>query len=316
MLRRRTVLKGIAASAAAGVLTKSFPRPAIAADVPLKIGCSMPLTGAGFAAVGKLLSGAIKVYQAQHGDTVAGRKIEMIIHDDSGNADNARRLVQDMIVNDKIDMVAMGITPCTLAVAPLVTEAKKATLVHELGRFHHHDQVALFLSRRLHHRAAGLDLRRMGDQERQSSASSRWSTNGRRAPKRSRRSRRASRNWAARSSSRCACRWRAPISRRPCSASRTSSPIPPSSIFPGPLAPVFTRQFAGEGPRPDRHQDFRAGRSVRRRQPRQCRRPDDRADHRRLLHGGARFAAEQAVSGRLHQAEQPAARRLHLARRL
>jgi branched-chain amino acid transport system substrate-binding protein len=133
MLRRRSVVKGIAASAAAGVLTKSFPRPAIAADVPLKIGCSMPLTGAGFAAVGKLLGGAIKVYQAQHGDSVAGRKIELIIHDDSGNADNARRLVQDMIVNDKVEMVAMGITPCTLAVAPLVTEAKKATLCMSSG---------------------------------------------------------------------------------------------------------------------------------------------------------------------------------------
>jgi branched-chain amino acid transport system substrate-binding protein len=128
-VHRRTVLKGLAVTAAGGFLAK----PAIAAVTPLKIGCSIPLTGAGFTAVGKELTGALKVYMQQHGDTVAGRKIELIIRDDAGVADNARRLVQEMIVNDKVDLVAMGITPCTLAVAPLVTEAKKATLCLSSG---------------------------------------------------------------------------------------------------------------------------------------------------------------------------------------
>ena len=133
MLRRRSVVKGIAASAAAGVLTKSFPRPAIAADAPLKMGVSMPLTGAGFAAVGKLLGGAFKVYLAQNDGTVGGRKIDIMIRDDFGNPDNARRIVQEMIVNDKVDVVGVGITPCTLAVAQLVTEAKKATICLSSG---------------------------------------------------------------------------------------------------------------------------------------------------------------------------------------
>src|SRR5271170_6457599 len=126
---RRTLLKGMAATAAGGLLA----RPAIAADVPLKIGCSLPLTGAGFAEVGKLLTGGFKVYMQQHGDTVAGRKIEFIIRDDAGVADNARRIVQEMIVNDKVEIVAMGITPTTLAVAQLVTEAKIATLSMSSG---------------------------------------------------------------------------------------------------------------------------------------------------------------------------------------
>ena len=47
----------------------------------------------------------------QHGDTVAGRKIDLIIRDDAGTADNARRLVQEMIVNDKVDIVGVGVTP-------------------------------------------------------------------------------------------------------------------------------------------------------------------------------------------------------------
>ena len=129
MLRRRTVLKGMAATAAGGLLA----RPAIAQNATLKIGCSLPLTGAGFTAVGKELTGALKVYVQQHGDTVAGRKIELIIRDDAGTADDARRLVQEMIVNDKVDIVGVGVTPASLAIAQLVTEAKKATVVMSSG---------------------------------------------------------------------------------------------------------------------------------------------------------------------------------------
>jgi branched-chain amino acid transport system substrate-binding protein len=128
MLRRRTVLKGMAATAVGGLLA----RPVIA-DTTLKIGCSLPLTGAGFTAVGRELTGALKVYMQQHGDSVAGRKIELIIRDDAGVGDNARRLVQEMIVNDQVDIVGVGITPCTLAIAQLVTEAKKATVTMSSG---------------------------------------------------------------------------------------------------------------------------------------------------------------------------------------
>jgi branched-chain amino acid transport system substrate-binding protein len=129
MLRRRTVLQGLAATAAGGLIA----RPAIAADTTLKIGCSLPLTGAGFTAVGKELTGALKVYMQQHGDTVAGRKIELIIKDDAGMGENARRLVQEMIVNDKVDIVGIGVTPCALAIAQVATEAKKATVVMSSG---------------------------------------------------------------------------------------------------------------------------------------------------------------------------------------
>src|SRR5271163_615218 len=125
---RRTVLKGMAATAAGSLFARSA-----SADTPLKIGCSLPLTGAGFTAVGRELTGALKVYMQQHGDTVAGRKIELIIRDDAGVADNAHRLVQEMIVNDQVEIVGAGITPCTLAIAQLVTEAKKATFCMSSG---------------------------------------------------------------------------------------------------------------------------------------------------------------------------------------
>lgn len=128
-MHRRTLLKGAAATAAAGPF---FIRRA-AADTPLKMGISIPMTGAGFAAVGRQAITAMKLYMQQHGDTVAGRKIQLTIRDDGGVADVAHRIVQDMIVNDKVDIIGIGITPTSLAVAPLVTQSKKATLCISSG---------------------------------------------------------------------------------------------------------------------------------------------------------------------------------------
>jgi branched-chain amino acid transport system substrate-binding protein len=125
---RRTVLKGIAATTASGLLAHTA-----VAETPLKIGISMPLTGAGFNAVGRQLQAALKLYMQQHGDTVAGRQIQITIRDDGGVADNARRLIQEMIIDQKIDILGIGITPTALAIAPLVTESKKATLVMSSG---------------------------------------------------------------------------------------------------------------------------------------------------------------------------------------
>jgi branched-chain amino acid transport system substrate-binding protein len=111
----------------------TFAAGQASAQEVLKIGISNPMTGAGFAPVGRQLGAAMKIYMQQHGDTVAGRKIQLIIRDDAGVADNARRLVQEMIVNDKVNVVAIGITPTALAIAPLVTEAKIPTLVMSSG---------------------------------------------------------------------------------------------------------------------------------------------------------------------------------------
>ena len=63
---------------------------------------SFAMTGAGFNAAGRQASAGARLYLQQHGNMVAGKKIEMILRDDAGVADNARRLVQEMIVNDKV----------------------------------------------------------------------------------------------------------------------------------------------------------------------------------------------------------------------
>jgi len=100
-----------------------------AAQDVVKIGMSFAMTGAGFSAAGRQASAGARLYMQQHGNMVAGKKIELILRDDAGVADNARRLVQEMIVNDKVNIIAGGITPTALAYGQLVTQAKIATVV-------------------------------------------------------------------------------------------------------------------------------------------------------------------------------------------
>jgi branched-chain amino acid transport system substrate-binding protein len=127
------VVRTSTSAAVAALAAAALGQPPAAAQEPLKIGISIPMTGAGFNAVGREITAAVRLYMQQHGDTVAGRKIELIIRDDAGVADNARRLVQEMIVNDKVEIIGIGITPTALAVAPLVTQAKIATVVMVSG---------------------------------------------------------------------------------------------------------------------------------------------------------------------------------------
>jgi branched-chain amino acid transport system substrate-binding protein len=101
---------------------------AVAQEI-IKIGASFAMTGAGFSAAGRQGAAGARLYMQHHGTTVAGKKIEFILRDDAGVADNARRLVQEMIVNDKVNIIAGGITPTVLAYGQLVSQAKMPTVV-------------------------------------------------------------------------------------------------------------------------------------------------------------------------------------------
>ena len=94
----------------------------------IKIGACLSLTG-GFQTVGRQALAGAKLYMQLNGDRVAGKKIELIVREDSGVPDVARRVVQEMIVNDKVNIVLGGITPTALAIGQLVTQAKIPTVV-------------------------------------------------------------------------------------------------------------------------------------------------------------------------------------------
>jgi branched-chain amino acid transport system substrate-binding protein len=99
-----------------------------AAQDTIKIGMVMQMTGPN-AAGGREISAAAKLYVALHGDSVAGKKIELIFRDDASIPDNAKRLAQELIINDKVSLLAAGITPSAMAMAPIATEAKVPTVV-------------------------------------------------------------------------------------------------------------------------------------------------------------------------------------------
>ncbi len=96
---------------------------------PFKIGFILPMTGQS-ASTGKQIEAAAKLYLAQNGSTYAGRKVELIIKDDAGVADTTRRVAQELIVNDKVDVLAgFGLTPLALATAPIATQSKTPMVV-------------------------------------------------------------------------------------------------------------------------------------------------------------------------------------------
>jgi branched-chain amino acid transport system substrate-binding protein len=96
----------------------------------VKIGIIMPYSGQ-FADTAAQMDNAIKLYIKQHGDTVAGRKIELIRKDTGGVApDVAKRLAQELIVRDHADILTgFVLTPNALAAADVSAEAKKFMVV-------------------------------------------------------------------------------------------------------------------------------------------------------------------------------------------
>ena len=120
MLRR-----GLIAAAAATLLAQ--------AQETVKVGLILPMTGPS-ASTGKQIDAAVKLYQAVNGTTVAGKKVEVILKDDTGVADITKRLAQELVVNDKVAFLAgFGLTPLALAVAPIATQAKVPEIVMAAG---------------------------------------------------------------------------------------------------------------------------------------------------------------------------------------
>lgn len=113
----------------AATLTASSVSSSHAQDT-VKIGLIMAYSGQ-FADASAQMDNAIKLYIKQHGDTVAGKKIEIIRKDTGGpNPDVAKRLAQELVVRDKVDVLAgFVLTPEAFGAADVSAEAKKFMVV-------------------------------------------------------------------------------------------------------------------------------------------------------------------------------------------
>jgi len=120
---RRVLGLGCAAALLLGV-------PSAQAQGTVKIGLINVLSGQ-FADAGIQLDNGVKTYMKQYGDTVAGKKIEIIRRDVGGPApDVAKRLAQELVVREGVDILAgFLLTPNALAAADVSAQAKKFMVV-------------------------------------------------------------------------------------------------------------------------------------------------------------------------------------------
>jgi len=106
-----------------------FSATSVWAQEAFKIGLILPMTGQS-ASTGKQIEAAARLFMAQNGNTVAGRKIELIIKDDGGVPDATKRMAQELVVNDKVGVLSgFGLTPLALATAPIATQSKTPMVV-------------------------------------------------------------------------------------------------------------------------------------------------------------------------------------------
>lgn len=121
MISRRLLIAGTMLSLLASA-------PAYAQET-VKIGLILPMTGP-FASTGRQVEAGARAYMALHGDEVAGKKIELVLRDDAGTADQTRRIAQELVVNDGAKMLAgFGLTPLAMSVAPVLNQAKVPAII-------------------------------------------------------------------------------------------------------------------------------------------------------------------------------------------
>jgi branched-chain amino acid transport system substrate-binding protein len=105
------------------IIVLTFPTGRSRAEQVVKVGIVMPMTGS-FAAAGRQVLAGIRLFAQQHGDSVAGKKIQLIVRDDASIPDQSKRVAQELIVTDRVSVIAAGPTPNALAIAPLSREAR------------------------------------------------------------------------------------------------------------------------------------------------------------------------------------------------
>jgi branched-chain amino acid transport system substrate-binding protein len=102
-IKRRAVLKGMLATGA-GIAASRFPAPAIAQGAPFKIGLLTVKTGP-LAQGGIQMEQGIATLLKEKGNTLAGRKVELLVADTGGNPAGAKTKAQEVIERDKVNVI-------------------------------------------------------------------------------------------------------------------------------------------------------------------------------------------------------------------
>ncbi|BCH67776.1 ABC transporter substrate-binding protein (plasmid) [Agrobacterium vitis] len=110
--------------AIAAIALMAGSAPALRAEDAVKVGVVIPLTG-GFQSNGRQINAALKAFVVTHGEKAGGKTVEFVVKDDGSVPDNALRISQELVTNDKVSILTgFGNTPTALAVAQLSKRAK------------------------------------------------------------------------------------------------------------------------------------------------------------------------------------------------
>ena len=99
-MKRRTVLKGLGATAGVSALGM----PAIAQGAPFKVGLMTIKTGP-LAQGGIQMEQGLLTFLKEKGNTLSGRKIELVVADTGGNPAGAKTKAQELIERDKVNVI-------------------------------------------------------------------------------------------------------------------------------------------------------------------------------------------------------------------
>src|SRR5579863_1385589 len=121
---KRVLLAGI------GLFAASLLPAAGHAQGTVKIGLILPYSGQ-FADTATQIDDGIKLYLKQHGNKLGGMNVEIVRKDTGGiNPPVAKRLAQELVVRDNVDILAgFALTPNALAAAEVSAQAKKFMVV-------------------------------------------------------------------------------------------------------------------------------------------------------------------------------------------
>jgi len=106
-----------------------FASASLAAE-PFRVGLILPLSGPFAGSIGRQVENGARLWLQTYGAEVAGQRIELVVKDDGGNADVTRRLAQELVTNDRVDVLAgFGLTPLAFAAAPVAARAQVPMIV-------------------------------------------------------------------------------------------------------------------------------------------------------------------------------------------
>ncbi len=110
----------------AGVVTVLFAASAFAQQPPVRIGSFLSVTGpAAFLGDPEQKTLEMYVERLNAAGGIGGRKVELIVYDDAGDAEKARTFTKRLIEQDKVDFIVGGSTTgTTMAAIPLVEQAQ------------------------------------------------------------------------------------------------------------------------------------------------------------------------------------------------